>query len=116
MPILCLLDCLLDFVLVIRQRAEHTIDKTRRGIRAEFLREFHGFVDGNLDGSLVKYRKLPERDAQDVAVYGGDLLKGPFRRVFCDQLVKIGCSRQDAENDLPGKIGELVWKRVLLQP
>ena len=103
-------------MLVIRERAEHAIDETRRGIRAEFFCKLHCFVDGNFDGRFVKHRKLPERDTQDVAVYRGDLVEGPFRRVFCDQLVEIGCSWQDAKNDLSRKFGKLVRKRTLLQP
>ena len=60
---------------MIGKAPQNSVDKTWGAVRAEELGEFNGLIDRNLNGSLAWPRKFPARDAQDIAIYRGDLLQ-----------------------------------------
>ena len=74
-----------DLILMGSQASQNTIDEAGAAVGTVGLGKFHGFVDGNLDGSVIPHDNLKDGQAQDVAVDDGELTHGPRRRMLRDQ-------------------------------
>ena len=76
------------------QTAQNAVDEARRGITAKFFGQFNGFVNGYFWRRVRFMEQLIDGNAQNVSVYGRNLVDGPFRRQLGDDYIQFslpGC-------------------------
>src|ERR1700676_344222 len=70
----------------LRRGVEHTVEESGRSLRGEFLRQFEGLVDYNLDRCRAS-AEFVNGQPQDVAVHGRKAIQLPVFREPGDELV-----------------------------
>lgn len=88
-------------------RTKGAVDKGRGGLRSELFGQLNGFVDDDLDRSLLFKDQLPKGEAKDRKVSAVDFVERPFGSVFLDSRVNF----LDVGDD-GGKIGCLGMSRI----
>lgn len=69
--------------------AQHAVDKARGAVTAIQFCQLDRFIDGNFDRHIAHAVELEKGEAQNVAVYNGELLDGVFRRELADETVQF---------------------------
>ena len=84
--------------------SKNTVYEASGAIAAEQFGQFYSLIDGHFHGGMSPDGELESSYTQDVSVYDGHLIQGPFGSIGLDQGIQFHAMLQNALHQESGEV------------